>query len=95
MRNKWCCWKLNLITPLGSGSTLAACPSLAMATVSGTGGAMFGGPLIPIGGLLAGAALGGLAGGSTGGYVQCRRRQQMEQNLVEEMEDYMNRHPKG
>ena len=83
------------LNSLYSGSTLAACPSLAMATVSGSGGAMFGGPLIPIGGLLAGAALGGLAGGSTGGYVQCRRRQQMTQTLAEEMRDYMNRHPKG
>ena len=78
-----------------SGSTLAACPSLALTTIAGSGGALLGGPLVPIGGLLAGAALGGLAGGSTGGYVQCKRTKEMQMDLAEQMEDYLQRHPKG
>jgi DNA-binding transcriptional MerR regulator len=63
--------------------------------VTSAGGSLLAGPLVPIGGLLAGAALGGLAGGSTGGYVQCKRRQHMDQNWEKELEDYVNRHPKG
>ncbi len=79
-------------TSLG-GASLAACPSFAVASLTGAGGAVLGGPLVPLGGLLAGALFGGIAGGSAGGFVQCQRYQNEES--AKAVEYYINHHPDG
>ena len=65
-----------LISQLGLTSmSMATCPTMAMTTLAGTGAGLMGGPLLPIGGLLAGAMLGGVAGGTTGGIFSCQAAQ--------------------
>ena len=79
-------------TSLG-GASVATCPTFAMASLTGTGGALLGGPLIPLGGLLAGAFFGGLAGGSAGGWVKCRQTQSEESKKA--VDFYIRHHPDG
>ena len=79
-------------TSLG-GASVATCPTFAMASLTGTGGALLGGPLVPIGGLLAGALFGSLAGGSAGGWVQCRKSQTEES--AKAIDFYIRNHPDG
>lgn len=79
-------------TGLG-GASLAMCPTLSTATLAGTGGAILGGPFMPIGALLAGAIFGGLAGGSTGGWMGCRNAEREEAEKA--IEFYIRNHPHG
>ena len=59
----------------------------------GAGGSVLGTPLVPIGGLVVGALMGGLAGASTGGYLHCRRQERKEAEKAANF--YINNHPDG
>ena len=64
-----------MVTQTGlGGAALASCPGMALSTIAGSGGALLGSPLAPVGALLLGALLGGVAGGTTGGAISCQTK---------------------
>ena len=82
-------------TGLG-GAALASCPNLALTTLMGSGGAVLGGPLVPVGALLIGALLGSVAGGTTGGALSCQRLEERSSPLHDFVVKYKPvAHPQG
>jgi len=81
-------------TGLG-GAALASCPGMAISTLAGSGGALLGGPMVPVGALLLGALLGGVAGGGAGGAIACQKVQERSFPLELAQEFKPISHPDG
>ena len=79
-------------TGLG-GAALATCPNMALTTLMGSGGAVLGGPLAPVGALLIGALLGSVAGGTTGGALACQNLEERSSALKLDFKPV--EHPQG
>eukprot|EP00094_Tigriopus_californicus_P013424 TCALIF_12984-PA protein Name:"Protein of unknown function" AED:0.16 eAED:0.16 QI:79/1/0/1/1/0.5/2/0/162 len=75
------------------GISLLTCPTLAVNSIIGTGGALLGGPMATLGGVAAGMIMGSIAGASTNGYVHCRRLEIKEAKRATKF--YIDHHPDG
>jgi hypothetical protein len=75
------------------GAALASCPNFALTSLMGSGGAVLGSPLAPVGALLIGALLGSVAGGTTGGALACQNVE--ERSSVLNLDFKPVAHPEG